>query len=188
THLWDGEQGRFLRGIKLQVHLHADDIERTGQQAEPHKAEIQAIKMGRLTRYFQRRDLVIDTAILALSVPFGVFSPDDPRMHATAEAIAEHLTSPVGGILRYENDLYRGGNPWGICTLWLAWYDLLVGNQQRALALYTWVVEHRTALDLLPEQVDRTTGKPCWVVPLGWSHAMFLLVSRELAERGLLPS
>ncbi|MDQ2716415.1 MAG: glycoside hydrolase family 15 protein [Chloroflexota bacterium] len=188
THLWDGKQRRFLRGIKLKLSTQVYDIERAGRQAEPHKAEIQAVKMGRLTHYFQRRDLVIDTAILALSVPFGVFSADDSRMRATAEAIAEHLTSPVGGILRYENDLYRGGNPWVICTLWLAWYDLLAGNQERALALYTWVMEHRTELDLLPEQVDRTTGKPCWVVPLGWSHAMFLLVSHELAERGLLPS
>jgi GH15 family glucan-1,4-alpha-glucosidase len=33
----------------------------------------------------------------------------------------------------------------------------------------------------LPEQVTRD-GKPAWVVPLGWSHAMLMLAARpELA-------
>ncbi|HEV7235967.1 MAG TPA: hypothetical protein VGN15_07290, partial [Ktedonobacteraceae bacterium] len=66
--------------------------------------------------------------------------------------------------------------------LWLALQDMGSGQQARALHLYSWVLEHRTSLDLLPEQVDRTTGEPCWVVPLGWSHAMFILATLALGE------
>ena len=38
------------------------------------------------------------------------------------------------------------------------------------------VVSRRTALDLLAEQVD-DDGRPAWVLPLGWSHAMLLLAA-----------
>jgi GH15 family glucan-1,4-alpha-glucosidase len=42
-------------------------------------------------------------------------------------------------------------------------------------------VSRRTPLDLLPEQVLED-GRPAWVLPLAWSHAMLLLASRpELA-------
>ena len=80
--------------------------------------------------------------------------------------------------MRYGHDSYRGGNPWILCTLWLAWQELMQGNQLAAHNLYQWVLNHRTALDLLAEQIDRVTGKPNWVVPLAWSHAMFILVSK----------
>ena len=39
------------------------------------------------------------------------------------------------------------------------------------------VVSRGTALDLLPEQVDGE-GRPAWVLPLGWSHAMLLLATQ----------
>ena len=125
-------------------------------------------------------------SILGLSIPFGVFSPDDPRILASAEAVFTYLSSPVGGIRRYEDDHYRGGNPWVICTLWLALQDLAAGKQERALEFYNWVLEHRTSLDLLPEQVDCKAGKPCWIVPLGWSHAMFILATQALSGQRLL--
>lgn len=184
THLWDATQERFLRGIRMK--MYSDDIERLRREPGFSASDILETESVGKIYYSQRHDATIDTSILALSVPFGVFAPSDPRILATAEAVAKYLTSPVGGILRYPNDAYRGGNPWVICTLWLAWQDLLAGKKERALDLYTWVLEHRTVLDLLPEQIDRATGKPCWIIPLAWSHAMFLLVTRALVEHGLL--
>ena len=41
-------------------------------------------------------------------------------------------------------------------------------------------------LDLLPEQVSRDDGRPAWVIPLTWSHAMFVLVLIELYEAGII--
>lgn len=184
THLWDASHGRFLRGIKTKIYH--QDVERLNQQPGFSALDILEVKKAGKTYYLYQRDATIDASILSLSVPFGVFSPDDPRILATAESVAKHLTSPVGGIRRYQYDHYRGGNPWVICTLWLALQDLAVGRNERAFDLYNWVLEHRTSLDLLPEQVDLSTGKPCWVVPLAWSHAMFLLVTQELVEHKLL--
>jgi glucoamylase len=177
-HLWDAARGRFLRGLKLKT---APLEEGQPFQSDEHTQEIRIAGRRWLAR---RADPTIDISLLGLSVPFGVFSPEDPRMRATAAAIAEQLASPVGGIYRYQGDSYRGGNPWIICALWLAWYDLLAGRLDEAEQLYRWALEHRTSLDLLPEQVSRLDGAPCWVVPLGWSHAMFVLVSHALQESG----
>jgi glucoamylase len=185
TQLWDASHERFLRGLKTRIHSY--EIERLYSKLGFSESDILEIEFAGRPRFFQYRDATVDASILGLSIPFGVFAPDDPRMLATAEAVAKHLASPVGGIRRYQDDAYRGGNPWVICTLWLALQDLASGQKERASKLYNWVLEHRTHLDLLPEQVDRTTGEPCWVVPLGWSHAMFILISHALAEQGLLP-
>jgi glucoamylase len=181
-HLWSKQANHFLRGLNLFV---------SSSLSDPTNQSLRQVKMNGKTHHVQLQDSVLDISLLGLSVPFGVFSPDDPRMQATADAIARHLTSPIGGIFRYQNDIYRGGNPWILCTLWLAWFDVLAASASplsheyhisRARELYTWVLEHRTSLDLLAEQIDCVTGQPCWVVPLAWSHAMFLLVSAALEQ------
>jgi GH15 family glucan-1,4-alpha-glucosidase len=163
-HLWSPSERRFLRGLKTQA------IPSSGEQA----------------RYMLLSDTTVDISILGLSIPFGVFPASDPRMQATAEAISKHLTSPVGGIYRYPGDTYRGGNPWIIGTLWLALQYIESGQGKKGSLLYNWALEHRTALDLFPEQIDRMKDKPCWVNPLGWSHAMFLLATEEAMQHDLL--
>ncbi|MBX5450824.1 glycoside hydrolase family 15 protein [Thermogemmatispora sp.] len=179
-YLWSASAGHFLRG----AHLKVAPLEEN--EAAPLAADETAVEIrGRRWRA-RREDPTLDISILGLAVPFGVFSPTDPRLQATASAIAERLRSPVGGILRYQGDSYRGGNPWILCTLWLAWYEALAGDLEAAEELYRWAVEHRTALDLLPEQISRQNGQPCWILPLGWSHAMFVLVTQELRARGRL--
>ncbi len=181
SHLWDDERGYFARGRMLRLSREATDdlIERGAATADDFATRI---VMGK-TRHCLRVDSTIDTSSLGLCVPFGVFAPDDPRVAATARAIGERLTSPIGGISRYHGDAYRDGNPWVIGTLWLAWQQALVGDVASARALFQWAIDHRTALDLLPEQVDKMTGQPCWVVPLGWSHAMFIILAHVLAEQ-----
>lgn len=181
-HLWSESAGHFLRGLNLFV---------TPPSPPQQNSSFREISINGKKRWVQLEDSVLDISLLGLSVPFGVFSPDDPRMQATAEAIERHLTSPIGGILRYQNDTYRGGNPWILCTLWLVWFKALAGDTPHtsqeshtscACELYTWVLDHRTALDLLAEQIDYKSGQPCWIIPLAWSHAMFLIVSGALQQ------
>ena len=38
---------------------------------------------------------------------------------------------------------------------------------------------------LLGEQVDNSTLKPNWVIGLGWSHAMFIIVLEKLYKNNL---
>lgn len=173
-HLWDPSLQRFIRGLKSGV-LSAVGLD--DQRPGPREQDPPAV----ITR-----DTTIDASLLGLSVPFAVFPADDPRMLATAEAIEQHLTSPVGGICRYQGDTYQGGNPWIICTLWLAMQWLQCGYTARGRLSYDWALAHRTTLDLFGEQINRVSGQPCWVTPLSWSHAMFLLATRAAAQCGLL--
>ncbi len=120
-------------------------------------------------------------SLLGISVPFNVVPVDSQRMVRTADKIEQLLTSPqVGGIKRYEND------PWILTTLWLSHYRTLQGRYEDARQLLDYAVKHVTSSGLLPEQVDQHTGETAWVVPLTWSHAMFVLAVHMLAERGQL--
>ncbi|HTK08523.1 MAG TPA: glycoside hydrolase family 15 protein [Ktedonobacteraceae bacterium] len=183
-HLWDDAQKCFLRGSKTRIS--ATDVEQLRSKQLVSDSDIMTTTRAGKTTYTLLRDPIVDTSILGLSVPFGVFSSDDPRMIATAETIARELTSPVGGIIRYKGDHYRGGNPWIICTLWLSLQYIHSGQKEQAYNLYNWALKHRTPLDLFSEQIDQHTGKPCWVTPLAWSHAMFLLATEACIEQGML--
>jgi hypothetical protein len=57
---------------------------------------------------------------------------------------------------------------------------------EKALSYFDWAAEGRTELDLLPEQIHKDTGKPVWIVPLTWSHAMYALVYHALQEKKLI--
>ena len=78
-------------------------------------------------------DVNIDASLYGV-FQFGMLPADDPKVVATMEQIEERLwcKTDIGGVARYENDYYHQisqdvgdvpGNPWIICTLWLAeWY------------------------------------------------------------------
>jgi glucoamylase len=126
-------------------------------------------------------DPVADASLLGLSVPFGVVEADAPLMTRTAERLVAELWTPrTGGLRRYSDDPYRGGNPWVLCTLWLGLYAAEGGDAERARQLLDWAVERRTETGLLAEQLDPQTGRPVWVVPLTWSHAMYVLLALKL--------
>ncbi len=179
---WSEEQGRFLRTVMKKVnhdeycwHMNAGK-------------KVGITEGGKGCRgYYVWADEVVDTSLLGLVYPYGIISPHDPRVLKTVEAIERLLTSPVtGGIKRYENDHYIGGNPWIITTLWLALYHIAAGNKAPAELYFKWVQEHQTNLGYLPEQVDKDTGKPNWVIPLTWSHAMYILTVVEMRTKGWL--
>ncbi|MFC0213414.1 glycoside hydrolase family 15 protein [Paenibacillus chartarius] len=177
---WNESRGAFYRGLKLAVPEQAY----REAMAQGLSGTIETNAKGYAT-YFLDADPIIDISLLGLSVPFAAVAVEDPRMAATADAIERELTSPlVGGIKRYEDDPYIGGNPWILTTLWLCHYRISQGRYDDAQRLLQWAVDHRTAAGLLPEQIDKTTGETAWVVPLTWSHAMFVLAVSMLAERG----
>lgn len=152
---WDSDKERFLRGIK--------PCRRHGKIHE---------------------DSIVDISLIGLVYPFEVIDPYDERAISTAQAIYERLLSPgVGGIKRYEDDIYMGGNPWILTTFWLAYYYVLIDELEKAEELFNWAIEHATYMGLFPEQIHRNTGKPAWIVPLTWSHAMYILILELLLEK-----
>lgn len=174
--LWDDESGCFLRGVK--VELSKDEFTYlTAKQYSEDSLE----QLWKREKLALDKDPIIDISLLGLCFPFGFLPADDPRLRKTAEKIAEKLTSPkIGGIKRYENDQYIGGNPWILCTLWLALYYIKSGSKVKAAELVEWVLFHQTKVGLLAEQIDKETGKPAWIIPLTWSHAMLILTVQLL--------
>jgi GH15 family glucan-1,4-alpha-glucosidase len=138
-------------------------------------------------RDFTLEDWLLDISLIGLAVPFGMYAADDPKMTNTVGKLTGALSgSPAGGLKRYENDGYIGGNPWVISTLWMALYCIELKDYNKAREYLEWTVTSRSKLGLLPEQADRDSGKPAWVLPLTWSHAMYVLVYSGLHEAGAL--
>ena len=98
----------------------------------------------------------------------------------TVKKIEQDLKAKNGGYFRYQWDTYMDGNPWIISTLWLALYYLEAGDIEKGRGLFDWAVNHATHLGFLPEQVDKFSGSPAWVMQLSWSHAMFIIVHDKL--------
>jgi hypothetical protein len=126
-----------------------------------------------------------DVSLIGLVRPFRVYSKDEPRGRRLLDVVRGNLWNmEVGGILRYTGDHYRGGNPWILTTLWVGALELAMGDLAAARTRLDWVHAKATPLGMLAEQVHRETGRPSWVIPLGWSHAMYLLFVREALDRG----
>ena len=158
-HFWMEDEGRFARGFVL----------------EDEKLEL---------------DPTADASAFAL-FHFGVFPSSSAMVEGTMKAIREKLWvhTDTGGVARYENDGYHRiseetgrvpGNPWILCTLWLAEHVIARASSaeglQRALDLVRWARARATTSMILPEQVDPYNGEPLSVAPLTWSHAQVISV------------
>lgn len=177
--LWKDEAGRFIRSVRTKLNP-------WGSEYSQHTTIVKVNEKG-YYRDVTLEDWTVDVSLLGVSIPFGVFDVKDRRVKETVEAIERTLTShPVGGIKRYENDNYVGGNPWVLATLWVALYYIEVEEYDKAKEYFMWAAKSCTALGLLPEQVSKDSGRPCWVIPLTWSHAMFVLVLAGLKDAGAI--
>jgi len=144
-------------------------------------------------------DLTVDASLFG-TFYFGAFSADDEMVKNTMQAVEEHLwvKTETGGVARYENDQYMlvtnelqiPGNPWFICTLWLADHKIALAKTeadlQEAYKILQWTVERALPSGVLAEQLDPLTGAPVSVSPLTWSHSSFVATVmsylRKLAE------
>ncbi len=133
---------------------------------------------------------------------FGMYEPNDPRIVAMMKTLREHLwcKTDVGGMARYENDYYHQisqdvanvpGNPWFICTMWLAQYTIAsaktLDDLKPAVEILKWVAAHALDSGILAEQVHPYTHAPLSVSPLTWSHATVVqAVSEYLDKRAQL--
>ncbi len=135
-----------------------------------------------------RADITMDASLIGLWY-FGMLAPDDTMITKTMKKLHDRLwvRSEVGGLARYENDYYHQvsqdldnipGNPWFICTLWLAqWYITTAETKkdlQKALNLIDWAAKHALDSGVMAEQVHPLSNEPLSVSPLTWSHATFV--------------
>jgi len=166
THLWDEETGRFARGL----------VQKDNRWV---------------------KDMTLESSLFAIW-EFGVLPVDDDRVVRTMRAIKEGLSvrTQVGGIARYTNDYYFQqsgdiekvpGNPWIICTLWVANYEIESAKSLEELEgpkrTLQWVVDHALQSGILPEQLNPHDGGPLSVAPLTWSHATFVQSVTKYANK-----
>ncbi|MDQ6801285.1 MAG: glycoside hydrolase family 15 protein [Acidobacteriota bacterium] len=164
-HLWIEDEGRFARGL--------------------------VVRDGEL-----QLDRTIDASAFA-TFYLGVFAAESAMVEGTMRAIRDKLwiQTEVGGVARYENDAYQraadvgsnvSGNPWLICTLWLAEHAIAratsVAELQSALDLLRWTRSKARPSLVLPEQIHPLTGVPLSVAPFSWSHAQVVSVVRGYIE------
>ncbi|GMK38008.1 glucan 1,3-alpha-glucosidase [Paenibacillus sp. CCS19] len=157
THLWDEDTGRFARGL-----------------------------VQKDNRWI--KDMTLESSLFAIW-EFGVLPVDDERVVRTMGAIKDGLSvrTGVGGVARYTNDYYFQqsgdiekvpGNPWVICTLWVANYEIesatSLSDLEGPKRTLQWVVDHAMESGVLPEQLNPYDGSPLSVAPLTWSHATFV--------------
>ncbi|MBI2304424.1 MAG: glycoside hydrolase family 15 protein [Chloroflexi bacterium] len=143
------------------------------------------------------RDYIIDSSLCGLFL-LGMFPATDPLIESTIEAVRRRLwvKTAVGGLARYEGDCYHWasqdmwmvpGNPWFICTLWLARYYIAHAQTRDELAqareILSWLVEHALPSGVLAEQINAYNGSPLSVSPLTWSHAEFVIAVREYVDK-----
>ncbi len=122
------------------------------------------------------KDKKMDISIIGAVTPFEVFKPKEKKVQNTVERINLSLRTYTGGYQRFENDNYMNGNPWPISNLWMTLYYLETGEKKKAKETFDFVIKTAGKHYFLGEQVDNETLKPNWVIGLGWSHAMFIIV------------
>ena len=125
-------------------------------------------------------DEKMDISLIGTVVPFKVFTPKEKKVQNTIEKIIMNLRTYTGGFQRFEGDHYMNGNPWPIANMWMTLYYLEKGEKAKAKETFDFVVKTASKLNFLGEQVDNKTLKANWVIALGWSHAMFILVLEKM--------
>lgn len=124
-------------------------------------------------------DDTLDVSNLYGPFMFAGLASDDPMLTSTLQHVEQRLlnTSPAGGVIRFEHDDYflskqqYKGNPWIVCSLWLAQVYLALDRKDDAQRLIDWSRERALPSGVLSEQFDPEDGSTLGVTPLVWSHA-----------------
>jgi GH15 family glucan-1,4-alpha-glucosidase len=128
----------------------------------------------------------LDASVLLAPI-FGFLPPDDERLRATVNAIAEELTEN-GFVLRYKTDETDDGlsgkeGTFLICSFWLVSALAIVGEVQRARDLMEKLLRIASPLGLYAEEFDAETGRHLGNFPQAFSH----LALMEAAARIMIP-
>ena len=143
------------------------------------------------------QDMTIDSSAYAL-FGFGALPADHPRVVATMQAIGRSLwvKTGVGGLARYERDYYFRvseefdkvpGNPWIICTLWLAEWDHRHGENGVRTASGVGSLEMggdvRDAVGRLARAGSSFEPPAALGRAATWSHAQFVTTTLNYLEK-----
>ncbi len=178
-------EGAARMTAAMRRHMWSEEHQRFARNIVPHNGGY-------------RLDMTADAANYAVFAFTGL-PVDDPQVRAEMENAREKLAvkTGVGGYARYERDYYHQierdqietvpGNPWVICTLWRAQWVIARAKTEadlsEAMDLMQWCVWRAEKSGVLAEQYHPYTGEAISVSPLTWSHATFVMVVMEYANK-----
>jgi len=140
-------------------------------------------------------DKTLDMSSVYGVFAFGVLGIDDPRLARAVKQVEDRILvkTDVGGIARYEGDIYFKkasgvpGNPWIITTLWLAQYYIAVAKKEADFApvhkWFAWAVKHAGPSGVFSEQLHPYSGEQLSATPLTWSHSEYIMTMVKYLDR-----
>src|SRR5262249_41577196 len=151
-----------------------ESVERWTAAADSMRSEILAKGVnehGVFKQHYDTDDL--DASLLRIPI-MGILPPDDERVRATVLAIADNLTQD-GLVLRYRVDTTDDGlsgeeGTFTICSFWLVASLALIGEVERATALFDKLLSFAGPLLLYAEEIDATTGQHLGNFPQAFTH------------------
>ncbi|MFL5897764.1 MAG: glycoside hydrolase family 15 protein [Solirubrobacterales bacterium] len=155
-------------------------------KAEAIKAEIleRGVRDGVFRQHYETDAL--DASLLLIPL-LRFLPPDDPRVAATVDAIAEELTEH-GLVCRYKveetDDGLRGKEgTFLICSFWLVSALSEIGERRRARELCERLLEAAGWLDLYAEELEAESGRHLGNFPQAFTHlALINAVSHVIAD------
>jgi len=135
-------------------------------------------------------DSRFDSLVFSLIWPSKVLETNE-RTKKFIEKLVEKIKIFQYGLGRYPGDTYdgifvngssnrMGGNAWPIIHFWASLVLYKLGEKEKAVKYFNWILKKiKNSSYLLPEQISYS-GKSRGPNPLAWSHAMFILASKEL--------
>lgn len=168
-------------------HLRREDIARLAAEIRAYLLT-NCVKNGAFVKYIGSDE--VDASLLWLNLPFQVVDLNDEVFRNTVRRIENELLTN-GGVHRYREDTYYGGGEWILLSCWLGWYYARSGQKTKAQDILNWVRLQAEPDGSLPEQVSRHLNRESeysvWVErwgvpasPLLWSHAMYIVLQREI--------
>lgn len=144
---------------------------------------------GHLTKWIGTD--AVDGSLAALIAPIG-WIKDESIIDETLSAISESLGEL--GTHRHLQDVYFGGGPWPLLSAFLALGRVHKGDVAKAMTTLNWIAACANEALELPEQLPidllRPDTRQGWVdkwgipaEPLLWSHAMFLILKKEVEAK-----
>jgi GH15 family glucan-1,4-alpha-glucosidase len=175
------------RGVRLARWADREDFAAEWERiAEQIRAEI--LERGCRDDVFRQHYETDALDASTLLIPLVRFlPPDDPRVRATVEAIADELTQD-DLVLRYKVEQTDDGlsgveGTFLICSFWLVSALSEIGEQRRARELCERLLAAAGWLDLYAEELDARSGRHLGNFPQAFTHlALINAVSHVIAD------
>jgi GH15 family glucan-1,4-alpha-glucosidase len=175
------------RGVRMARGLGFEELADEWQaKADEFHAEIleRGVRDGVFRQHYDTDAL--DASLLLIPL-LRFLPPDDPRLHATVDAIADELTEH-GLVLRYkvketDDGLHGKEGTFLICSFWLVSALSEIGECKRARELCERLLEAAGWLDLFAEELEADSGRHLGNFPQAFTHlALINAVSHVIAD------